>query len=128
MDGNAELLPHLLQRMGPPADGVGALGEQLGVARAIGLLPVKIACREGQGFSVPPRAARLPGAQALPPAEGLVPRVLRYRPIHLGIRAIAHALKRRGSPVLQSIRARLSVLHHICHIPHYCGVAHGSKM
>ena len=111
-----QLLPHLLQRVGAPADGVGALGEQVGGPRMVRMLPVKVACREGQRFPVTPRPARLPGAQALPLAEGLVLRILRHRPVQLSIRAVPHALKRRGPQVLQSIRTRSSALHHICHI------------
>ena len=74
----------------------------------MGLLPVKVACGEGQRLPVTPRPARLPGAQALPLAERLVLRILRHRPVHLSVRAVAHALKRRGPKVLQSIRVRMS--------------------
>ena len=77
----------------------------------MGLLPVKVACREGQCFPMTSRFARLPGAQALPLAERLVLHVLRHWPVHLGVRAVAHALKRRGPKVLQSMRARTLASH-----------------
>ena len=77
----------------------------------MGLLPVKVACREGQRLPVTPRPARLPSAQALPLAERLVLRVLRHRPVHLGICTVAHALERRGPKVLQSMHARTSAFH-----------------
>ena len=107
MNGDAQLLPHLLQGVGAPADGVRAPGEQVGGACAV-LLPVNVAGREGQRLPVAPQRSRQPGAQALPPAEGQVLRILRHRPVHLGVRAVAHALERRGPQVLQRPRANWS--------------------